>query len=562
MSADTTVARTLRAPRTRPWSRFMGLGSVYAKTVRDSRRTAIVVGGIGGLLMLATAAPYGTEFTTPESRATLIAQMGSLPAVFRGLLGDPINIDTLGGWLSFRAGNFLPVLLGLWPVLALSGTLAGEASKGSLDLLASTPVSRRSIALQKLAGHVTALAFAMVLIAFLTYLASATLATFPEDRFGIDQAFGFALLTGLLILACGSASFAVAPMVGRTRAVAVGLIVLFGGYIVSSYGTLSSFLDSLGVLSWFDWTAGHRPLAGVTDWAPVGLLAVVTVALLAVGVVAFERRDLGQAGGLSWLRLPSLPAGVRGPFTRQLADRLGLAIVWGAALGLYAALIAASSAQFSEAIGGIPQIRDYLNTLFPDIDLLQPSGLLQLAFFSFGSVVMGLAAATALAGWASDEGDRRLEVVLAAPVSRASWFLRSGLGVFAAIAVTTIVLAVMVGLATALADGNAVDVGLGAAILGLAAAAFAGVGLAVGGLARSSLAAPVAGLLVLGTFLLETIGAFLDLPDVVLELSLYKHLGQPMAGVFDPVGIMAALVLAAGGLLVGAWGMQRRDVGK
>ena len=37
-------------------------------------------------------------------------------------------------------------------------------------------------------------------------------------------------------------------------------------------------------------------------------------------------------------------------------------------------------------------------------------------------------------------------------------------------------------------------------------------------------------------------------------------MGQPMAGVFDPVGIVAAVVLAVGGLLVGAWGLQRRDL--
>ena len=46
----------------------------------------------------------------------------------------------------------------------------------------------------------------------------------------------------------------------------------------------------------------------------------------------------------------------------------------------------------------------------------------------------------------------------------------------------------------------------------------------------------------------------------VLDLSLYRHLGQPMAGVFDPVGIAAATVLAVGGLLVGAWGLRRRDL--
>ncbi len=101
---------------------------------------------------------------------------------------------------------------------------------------------------------------------------------------------------------------------------------------------------------------------------------------------------------------------------------------------------------------------------------------------------------------------------------------------------------------------------LGIGVLGLATAAFAGVGLAVGGLVRASLAAPVAGALVIATFLLDTLGEALDLPDAVLDLSLYRHLGQPMAGAFDPVGIVAATILAVGGLLVGAWGLRRRDL--
>jgi hypothetical protein len=33
-----------------------------------------------------------------------------------------------------------------------------------------------------------------------------------------------------------------------------------------------------------------------------------------------------------------------------------------------------------------------------------------------------------------------------------------------------------------------------------------------------------------------------------------------MAGVFEPVGIAAALALTVGGLVVGAWGLQRRDL--
>jgi ABC-2 type transport system permease protein len=445
-------------------------------------------------------------------------------------------------------------------VLALSGTLAGEAARGSLDLLASTPNSRRSIALQKVFGHVTAVAFAVTILTIFTAAASPAFGVLPGDEFGVTEAFGFALLTGLLMLACGATAFATAPFVGRTRALAVGLIVLFGGYVIASYGALSPVIATLGPLSFFDWTAGHRPLAGVSDWRSVALLAVTTVGLLAIGVLGFVRRDLGEANALRWLRLPALPAGIRGPLTRQLADRLGVAIAWGVGIGIYAALIAGSAKQFAEVILSLPQIQDYLNVLYPDIDLLQPSGLLQLAFYSFGTLLVGLAGASLVAGWAGDESGNRLDLILSAPLSRARWFIRSAGGVMLAIAILTGLIAVILGIAVAQVGGEVRDVTLGTLILGLSAMAFAGVGLAVGGLVRSSLAAPIAATLIFVTFLVDTIGTALDLPDPILQLSLFKHLGQPMAGVYDPVGVVIAIVLTVGGLAVGAWGLQRRDL--
>ena len=538
----------------------MGLRSIYAKTVRDSRRAALVVGGLGGLFMLATGAPYGTEFGSMALRQTFIAGMTALPAALRGLLGEPIHIETLGGFISWRVGNSLPVILGLWSVLALSGTLAGEAAKGSLDLLASTPVSRRLMAVQKLAGHMTALAVAMVIFAVITWVTGIAFAVLPGDDIPFGAAAGQALLYGLLMLAAGSLSFAAAPFVGRTRALAFGLIALFGGYLINSYATLSPAIDALRPLSWYAWTAGHRPLAGVSDWPSVGLLAVVTAAFLAIGVVAFERRDLGDYTALRWLRLPSLPAGIGNPFTRQLSDRAGIAIAWGVGVGLYAVLIIASADAFAKSIASIPQIAALIKSIYPDIDLQQPSGLLQLTFFAFGSFILGLAGASFLGGWSSDEGRRRLDLVLAAPLSRARWFIQSGLGAYGAIGVMTLVLAAFVGVGVTTQAGDVIPPMLGVGVLGLATAAFAGVGLAAGGLVRASLAAPVAAGLVIATFLLDTLGEALDLPDVVLDLSLYRHLGQPMAGAFDPVGIVVAAVLTVGGLLVGAWGLQRRDL--
>jgi ABC-2 type transport system permease protein len=558
------AAAVTRSRRAAPWAWFMGLRSVYAKTVRDSRRAAIVVGLVAGLFMLGTGAPYGAapEFATLELRRQFIAGLTALPIALRGLLGEPINIATLGGFLSWRVGNTLPVILGLWSVLALSGTLAGEAAKGSLDLIVSTPVSRRSIALQKVAGHVTALAIAMLIAAVLIWFVGAAFARLPGDEISFGAALGQVTLYALLMLAAGSISFAAAPFVGRTRALAFGLIALFAGYLINSYASLSPAIAALEPLSWYSWTAGHRPLAGVTDWPSVGLLAAVCVVLLGIGVVAFERRDIGWSAALAWLRLPSLPAGVDRPFSRQLADRAGVAIAWGLGIGVYASLIVASAAAFAESIASLPQIAALISALYPGVDIHQPSGILQLAFYGFGSFIIGLAGASFLAGWAGDEGDGRLDLVLSTPVSRAKWALESGLGVLAAIAVLGLVLGAIVAVAVATQGGDVVTPLIGIGTLTLAAAGFAGIGFAVGGLVRSSLAARVTALVVIATFLLDTLGAALDLPDVVLELSIYKHLGQPMAGTVDPVGIVVSVILVLGGLAIGAWGLSRRDIGR
>ncbi|HEX6868022.1 MAG TPA: ABC transporter permease subunit [Candidatus Limnocylindrales bacterium] len=545
-------------------SRLVGLGTIYGKTIRDSWRAALAVGGVASLFMIGTGAPYGfaPEFSTVELRQMFIAGLTALPPALRGLLGEPINLETMGGFLSWRVGNFLPVLLGLWPVIALSGTLAGEAAKGSLDLLASTPQSRRTIALEKLAGHVTAVIAAMLLLAATIWFVGAAFGSLPGDEIPVSAALGQVALYGVMMLAVGGVAFATAPWLGRTRGLAFGLVVLFASYLIYSYSTLSPVIEALKPLSFFTWTAGHRPMAGVTDWPSVAALAGITVVLFVIGVIGFVRRDLGSVANVGWLRLPSLPAGIAGPFSRQLSDRTAIALAWGLGIGLYGVLVVASADAFSDMIGNLPQIAALIATIYPDLDLTQPSAVLQLTFFSFGSFIIGLAGASFLAGWANDEGLRRLEVVLSTPRSRASWTLRSGLGVMAAIGIVTVVIAVMIGIAVAAQGGDVVDPVSGIAILGLAAAGFAGVGLAAGGLSRSSEAAGVTGLLIVATLLIDTLGAALKLPAWVLDLSLYKHMGQPMAGVYDPVGIVVAAVMAVGGLALCVFGFTRRDVGR
>jgi ABC-2 type transport system permease protein len=49
-------------------------------------------------------------------------------------------------------------------------------------------------------------------------------------------------------------------------------------------------------------------------------------------------------------------------------------------------------------------------------------------------------------------------------------------------------------------------------------------------------------------------------PDWVHQLALTAHLGQPMVGIWDGVGMGLCLALAVGGLLLAGVGMRRRDI--
>jgi ABC-2 type transport system permease protein len=92
--------------------------------------------------------------------------------------------------------------------------------------------------------------------------------------------------------------------------------------------------------------------------------------------------------------------------------------------------------------------------------------------------------------------------------------------------------------------------------------ALAGIGLAVGGLVRPGLAAPVTIVLGLSFYLLDLLGSILNLPDAIVDLALNRHLGRPILGSYDEVGIALCVALAVGGIILSAVGMRRRDVGR
>ena len=323
-------------------------------------------------------------------------------------------------------------------------------------------------------------------------------------------------------------------------------------------------LDALGpvaALSPFRWTADHIALVAEYDWAGLALVGGFAAVFLVIGVELFLRRDLGVTAGLSLPRLPGAVLGVRGPVSRAFGDELPRALSWGIGLGLMGAILASLVGPMAEQIRTSPDLVATFAAIFPSFDLASAGGFLQL-YVQLFYIAAGFAGATFVAKWASDETDGRLEMVLATPMSRVRWVVAGGIAAILAVAVTTVLFAAGTGSGATTGGVAAADAMLGSVALGLYAAAIVGIGFAVGGLWRTSLASEIAALIVVATYLIDLIAPALKLPDWVHQLALTAHLGQPMVGIWDVPGMVACLVLAVGGVALGAWGMHRRDVSR
>jgi ABC-2 type transport system permease protein len=559
MTAATSTAPTAVATPSLS-SRIYGLGSIFGKTLRDSRRAILLAAFLLFAIFVGVTGAIAAQFNTVESRLEMEALIRALPPILQGLAGPVVNVATMGGYLQYKYGTFFPVILSLWSILALSGTLAAEARRGSIEFLVSGPQTRRRIALEKLSGHLTGLALTFVVSFVAIAIAGATFAALPGDAISVTQAFGYAIWMILMALAAGSVAFALAPYIGRGGAAGIAGFITIAGFLVTGYSAPVPQLAPVANLTWFGWTYNHLPLAGQFDWPSVALLAVFDVVMLAIGVEAFVRRDLGATSTIPTPSLPRIVVGLRNPFTRAIGHNLSAALAWGLGIGVFGLVIAASAQSFVGQLANSPEFMRLLAQFAPGLNFGTVGGFLQLLFVEFAIIMIGLAATTLVAGWASEETSGRLEMVLATPVSRLRWALGSSAGVLVDMLVVSVLIALGIAIGGAMSGGDVVTPILGSAVLFVYGATLIGIGVAVAGLFGARLAAPLTAVVVLLTWFLQLFGNIFDLPDFVKQLALTRHYGETMVGAWDWPGIALSVAMCVAGVGIGAWAFRRRDL--
>jgi len=204
------------------------------------------------------------------------------------------DFSTAAGYLDGQMyALMLPLLLSGLAIATVTALTAGDEDAGRLELLQALPVSRTSVWLTRFAASFIVLAIVTAVTALVVAL---SLTPFSLDGITVARVVEATLACGALGLFHGAVGYGVAGA-GASRALAVGtaVAVLVVGYVASYLLPLADALEGFRKLSPWYWAIGTQPVTnGVSGWWMLLLLGV-TAALVAVGTVLVNRRDVHGA---------------------------------------------------------------------------------------------------------------------------------------------------------------------------------------------------------------------------------------------------------------------------
>jgi ABC-2 type transport system permease protein len=263
---------------------------VLLKSLRDLRRAfAWWTLGLAGYVALIVSV-YPTIRDNSELEKLMDQYPEALKAFFA--FGGQLDFTSAAGYLGGELFSFMiPALFLVAAVGNGAGAIAGEEERGTLDMLLATPVSRRRVALHKLA----AMCVEVVGLGFVLWVSLWVGSLAIDMGLSAGNLAAASAVCVLLAIAYGAVAFMLGAGTGR-KGVAIGVTVAaaVAGYLVNSLAGLVGALEGPQKLSPFYHYAVGDPLRQGLD-LPHGLfLLAVAAGAAAAGIVLFDRRDVSS----------------------------------------------------------------------------------------------------------------------------------------------------------------------------------------------------------------------------------------------------------------------------
>ncbi len=185
-----------------------------------------------------------------------------------------------------------PVLMTVFAVIVGGRLLAGEEGAGTLELLLSQPLARRTLFLGKVAGVGVASA-GIVVLAGLGFAVTAPWVDLRGELTPLELAVAPLALLPFTWFAVAATLLAATLTPGRGRAAALMTGAAFVAYALNITADLVPSLEWLHFLTPYYYSDAQRVLTGGVVWWHQAALLAAALASAALALAAFERREIG-----------------------------------------------------------------------------------------------------------------------------------------------------------------------------------------------------------------------------------------------------------------------------
>lgn len=182
-----------------------------------------------------------------------------------------------------------PLVLTAVALGAAAAATAGEEERGTADLLFAMPVTRGRVLIAKTISMVIEVAV-VAGVATVAVVVGSQLASLSVETVNVLAA---TLTTTLLGLVFGTLGLLFGVVTGR-RAAAIGgaLALALAAFLINVLAPMADWLAPWQKASPFYWAQDSDPLSTGANWSMIGLMAAISVALVAVSVAVFDHRDI------------------------------------------------------------------------------------------------------------------------------------------------------------------------------------------------------------------------------------------------------------------------------
>jgi ABC-2 type transport system permease protein len=522
-----------------------------------------LIGAAGGLVNAVLFAQIAGD--DPTKRAVFAQQMELLARQLTYLLPVPAQLDTMAGYLSWRWFGSALLVYAFWALLAGTGAGRGDEERGLVELWLSTGVSRMRLIAVRVAGFAAIAAVSIAVMLAITDVGAAIgQEPLPLGPLGLEG-----LAIWVLTLFVFAFALVVAQLVTTRRgATGVAGIVVLVLFILNAAARSGVDVGALRWVSPFYLFDRSTPLlrGGSLDAPATVALGFGAVVLFAIAALAFVRRDIGGPlirGAPRTTRAVSRPAAdplLRAPVLAMVDQQRAWIVAWTLGLAVLAGFLTSITKTMVDTFGNsdIPILRAY----FERAGMNAYADFVGVIWFSTLLLLLSLFVVAQVNGWAADDAEGRLEMILSAPVSRRRVVVERIAAVLVACAIVVAGSSIAVYL-TATSTGISLPAGrfvFASAAVVPVAYAFAGIGHALVGW-RPRVAVTAVGALAVVGYFEQQLGPLFQWPDWVNNISLYALYGTPMSK-DDWSGIATLVGIGTVGTAVAVAAMRRRDVGR